>query len=103
MSDGLFDLDSKHDFWFFKRVVIDGRKKNAVYFAGIIIQSMYVGFCYLPISTDTALTAVFHPEPLKWLNGKLCVHIRALTDELEQHLAEPLERGFRLYRQRGWI
>ena len=98
-----FDLDSKYDLWSFKNLEIAGRKRKEVYFAGLIIQSSYVGFYYMPIYTDTDLKDVFKPELLKLLKGKSCFHIKNLDDELESQIAFALEKGYELYKKRSWI
>ncbi|UCD46002.1 MAG: DUF1801 domain-containing protein [Candidatus Bathyarchaeota archaeon] len=98
-----FDLDSKYDLWSVKEIVIDGRKRKEVYFAGIIIQSKWVGLYYMPIYVDTRLEEVFKPELLKLLKGKSCFRIKELDDELVAQIEEALEIGYQLYKQRGWI
>jgi hypothetical protein len=98
-----FELDSKYALWSMKTVVIDGRKKKEVYFAGLIIQSSYVGLYYMPIYSDTYLKSVFHPDLLKLLKGKSCFHIKKLDAELEKYIEDALEKGYELYRKRGWI
>ncbi len=98
-----FDLDSKYDLWSFKDLVIAGRKRKEVYFAGLIIQSKYVGFYYMPIYTDTSLKDVFKPELLKLLKGKSCFHIKQLDAGLEKQIEVALEKGYALYKKRGWI
>jgi hypothetical protein len=98
-----FDLDSKYDLWSFKDVEISGRQRKEVYFAGLIIQSSYVGFYYMPIYTDTDLKKVFAPELLKLLKGKSCFHIKELDEKLEKQIKKALEVGYKLYKKRGWI
>lgn len=98
-----FDLDSKYDLWSFKDLEIAGRKRKEVYFAGLIIQSKYVGFYYMPVYTDTTLKEVFKPELLKLLKGKSCFHIRQLDENLERQIKEALNTGYQLYKKRGWI
>ena len=71
-----FDLDSKYDLCSFKDLEIAGRKRKEVSFAGLIIQSKWVGFYYMPIYTDTSFTDVFKPELLKLLKGKSCFRIK---------------------------
>lgn len=97
------DLDSKYDLWSIKDVVIEGRKKKEVYFAGLIIQSTYVGLYYMPVYTDVDMTKIFEPQLLKLLKGKSCFHIRKLDDELEMQISAALEAGFSLYKEKGWI
>jgi len=98
-----FNLDSKYDLWSFKDIEIDGRKRKEVYFAGLIIQSSYVGFYYMPVYTDTSLKDVFQPELLKLLKGKSCFHIKKLDAELESQIEQALQKGYDLYQKRGWI
>ncbi len=98
-----FDLDSKYDLWSIKDVKIAGRKRTEVSFAGLIIQSSYVGFYFMPIYTDANLSTVFGPELLKTLKGKSCFHIKKLDDKLENQIEKALEIGYKLYKERGWI
>jgi len=97
------DLDSRYDLWSFKDIEIAGRKRKEVYFAGLIIQSKWVGFYYMPIYTDTHLADVFKPELLKLLKGKSCFRIKELDEELEAQIDDALKKGYELYKQRGWI
>jgi hypothetical protein len=98
-----FDLDSKYDLWSQKDVEIAGRKRKEVYFAGLIIQSTYVGFYFMPIYSDTKLKDVFQPELLSTLKGKSCFHIKTLDKELESQIEKALKIGYQLYKKRGWI
>ena len=98
-----FDLDSKYDLWSIKDVEIAGRKRKEVYFAGLIIQSTYVGFYFMPVYTDTKLKGVFKPELLKMLKGKSCFHVKALDGKLEKQIAGALAKGYALYKKRGWV
>lgn len=98
-----FDLDSKYDLWSFKEIEIEGRKRKEVYFAGLIIQSKWVGFYYMPIYTDTKITDIFKPELLTLLKGKSCFRIRELNSDLEAQIENALEKGYNLYKKRGWI
>ena len=98
-----FDLDSKYDLWSFKDVEIDGRKKKEIYFAGLIIQSDYVGFYYMPIYADVKLHNVFDPDLLKLLKDKSCFHIRKLDPIVVRQIKRALNTGYDLYEKRGWI
>ncbi|MCX7749041.1 MAG: DUF1801 domain-containing protein [Clostridia bacterium] len=97
------DLDSKYDLWSVKDLTIDGRKRKEVYFAGLTIQSNYVGFYYMPVYSDTELKNIFGEELLKLLKGKSCFHIKKLNEELENQIKEAVEAGYKLYKERGWI
>jgi hypothetical protein len=98
-----FDLDSKYDLWSFKDLEIEGRRRKEVFFVGLIIQSKYVGFYYMPVYSDVNLLDIFKPELLKTLKGKSCFHIKYLDDILEKQIKEALEIGYKLYKKRGWI
>ncbi|MBT5740480.1 DUF1801 domain-containing protein, partial [Candidatus Woesearchaeota archaeon] len=98
-----FDLDSKYDLWSFKDLEIAGRKRKEIYFAGLIIQSNYVGFYFMPIYTNTKLKNVFKPELLSLLKGKSCFHIKSLNEELENQIEDALKKGIQLYKRRKWI
>ncbi len=50
---GYFDLWSKKD------VVIDGRPRQEVCFAGLIVQKSYVGFYFMCVYVDGDLRAMF--------------------------------------------
>ena len=98
-----FDLDSKYDLWSYKDMVTDGRKRSEIYFAGLIIQSSYVGFYYMPVYTDTNLKNDIKPDLLKLIKGKSCFHIRNLDENLKIQIKDALETGYRLCQERGWI
>jgi len=95
-----FDMDSRYDLWSVKDVVIDGRKKKEVFFAGLIIQSSYVGFYY---EEPEKMKELFNPELLKLLKGKSCFHIKKLNEGLEKEIEYALEKGYELYKERGWV
>lgn len=99
-----FDLDSRYDLWSVKDVVIDGRKKKEVFFAGLIIQSSYVGFYYMPIYAEPEkMKELFSPELLKLLKGKSCFHIKKLNEALEKEIEYALKEGYELYMEKGWV
>ena len=49
------DFALRYELWSKKEIVIEGRKWKEIYFAGIVIQSNYVGFYFMPIYADTTL------------------------------------------------
>lgn len=97
------DLDSKYDLWSIKDIVIDGRQRKEVSFAGLIIQSGYVGFYFMPVYAEAELKEIFGSKLLKLLKGKSCFHIRQLDSELLEQIAFALESGYALYQARGWV
>jgi len=98
-----FDLDSKYDLWSFKELEIEGRKRTEVYFAGLVIQSNYVGFYFMPVYVETEMKKVFKPELLSCLKGKSCFHIKKLDSKLEKQIEQALKKGYALYKKRGWV
>lgn len=99
-----FDLDSRYDLWSRKDVVIAWKKRTAWYFAGIIIQSSYVWFYFMPIYCDPDfIRPLLHPDLLKLLKGKSCFHIKHIDDTLLQHISEALKVGYALYQREWWL
>ena len=49
------------------------------------------------------LADAFDPALVKLLKGKSCFHMRRADEELLAHVSDALERGFALYRERGWL
>ncbi|MBS1564504.1 MAG: DUF1801 domain-containing protein [Bacteroidetes bacterium] len=85
-----------------KKVVIDGREKTEMWFAGVLVQKGYVGFYLIP-AYDKAFQPLVHPDLLKCLKGKSCFHIKKLDKELLGHMATALKAGHRDMKQKGWI
>ena len=97
------DEPGYYDLWSERDVVIEGRARKEVFFAGLIIQKSYVGFYFMPVYTDGGLTSVFAPELLAALKGKSCFHLKRLTPELAAHVSAALAAGYALYEERGWV
>ncbi len=71
---GIYNLVSE------KHVEIEGRKKDEVYFANIIImQKGYVSFYFMPVYGCNKPGEIFHPNLLKLLKSKACFHIKRTT------------------------
>jgi hypothetical protein len=97
------DEPGYYDLWSEKDVVIAGRAKKEVFFAGLIVQKAYVGFYFMPVYADADLASLFGPELLATLRGKSCFHLKRLTPALEQQVEAALRAGFELYVVRGWV
>ena len=95
--------DAHYDLWSVKDLVVEGRKRKEVFFAGLIIHKNYLGFYYMPVYVDTQIKDIFAPELLKLLTGKSCFHIKKLDDQLMAQIEKALRAGFELYQQRGWV
>jgi hypothetical protein len=89
--------------WSEKDVVVAGRPRKEVFFAGLIVQKGYVGLYYMPVYAEPERRELFAPELLELLKGKSCFHVRRLDDELLLQVEEALRQGFELYRERGWV
>ena len=97
------DYDSRYELWSEKEIEIGGRKRKDIFFAGLIIQSSYVGFYFMPIYTDTSLKDIFAPELLSAVKGKSCFHIKKLDKKILSQIKSSLDVGFNLYKKRGWV
>lgn len=98
------DEPGYYDLWSEKDIVIEGRKRKEVFFAGLIIQKSYVGFYYMPIYADAERAREFFgPELLATLKGKSCFYLKELTREIRAQMTEALAKGLELYRSRGWV
>lgn len=89
--------------WSEREVEVAGRTRDEVFFAGAIVQKGYVGFYFMPVHSDADRKKLFDPQLLRLLKGKSCFHVKELDDELQGRIDDALERGFELYRERGWI
>jgi len=97
------DEPGYYDLWSERELVVEGRRRTEMFFAGLIIQKHYLGFYFMPVYTHEEAREFFGPEMLALLKGKSCFHLKALTPEIEAQMTDALARGLELYRQRGWI
>ncbi len=97
------DTERYYDLWSFKDLVIEGRKRSEVFFAGIIIQKGYVGFYFMPVYAEPQVKSLFKPELLRLLKGKSCFHVKTLDEEITSQIRQALVDGFELYKKRGWV
>jgi hypothetical protein len=86
-----------------KKVEIDGRKRDEIWFAGTLVQKGYVGFYFMPVQKEPETKEIFKPELLKCLKGKSCFHIKKFDTVIFKQIKEALEKGYQKYRQRGWV
>jgi hypothetical protein len=101
--DARLNTDTAYDLWSEKVVEIAGKKREEVYFAGVVIRKGYVAFYYMPVYAEPEIKAVFHPALLKLLKGKSCFHIKKLDDTLLEQIVDALAAGFKLYKQNEWV
>ncbi len=97
------DLESRYDLWSEKPMIVLGKARKEMFFAGAIIQSTYVGFYCMPVVTSEEAAAFFPPELLRLRKGKSCFHLRKWTPELEAQIAAVLDKGYALYKSKEWI
>ncbi len=97
------DQADYYDLWSVQDVVIAGRKKKEVFFAGAIIQKGYVGFYFMPVYVDEEMKKVFSPELLALLKGKSCFHIRRNDATIMSQIKKVLKTGFEIYQKNGWV
>jgi len=96
------DEPGYYDLWLEREVVVDGRKRDSIYFAGLIIQKSYVGFYFMPVYTHEEAAGLFGSELMATLKGKSCFYIKELTSDIEQQIRDALDIGLRLYQERDW-
>jgi hypothetical protein len=95
--------DSHYDLWSIKDVDIAGRKRKEVYFAGLAIQSSYVGFYYMPIYPGFGLEKLLKKELVSTFKGKACFHIKKLDKILLAQIGEAPQIGFKVCKKKGWV
>lgn len=94
------DLDSRYDLLSKKKwVIMNGKIRDEVRFAALIIQSTYVGFYFMPIYTDPHKSPLFGKELLATLKWKSCFHIKKLDDTLIKQIKDALENGYKIYKE----
>lgn len=92
-----------YDLWSDKHVVIEGTKRNEVYFAAVMIHRGHVGFYFMPVYAAPEMKMLFDPALLKLLKGKSCFHIKKLDDILLSYIESALAEGYKLYKEKGWV
>lgn len=97
------DIEGKYDLWSEKTIQAYGREYAAMSFATIIIQSGYVGFYFMPVYSCPDMKKAMKPELLKLLKGKACFHVKSIDDETEAQLKDALHKGFKKYKELGWV
>lgn len=97
------DILGYYGLWTNKEVIIEGRKKKELAFAGLIIQKSYVGFYFMPIYTEKDLASYFQPELLSKLKGKSCFYIKKDDPVIMKQIKKALDLGVKMYTEKGWI
>jgi len=97
------DVEGRYELWSPAPVAAPGGKPKDVFFAGLIIQSSYVGFYFMPLAADEDRSSVFEPELLALLKGKSCFHVQRLDDALLGQISAALDHGRDIWVRHGWI
>ena len=93
----------------YKKVIIAGRKKEEVYFAGIIIQKDYVGFYYMlayveqDVDNPWNVKDQLSPQFLALLKGKTCFYIKSTEKAILDEVKKALDIGVKKYKEWGWV
>lgn len=101
--DNRTNSETTYDLWSDKNIVVEGSKKNEVFFASVTIHKGHVGFYYMPVYAEPEMKKMFDPALLKLLKGKSCFHIKGLDEVLLTHIESALAEGYRLYKEKGWV
>lgn len=96
------DIQGKYDMWVDKEVEVQGKKKDEMYLGGLILQSNYVGFYYMPVYVDPSLKEELAPELVKTLKGKSCFHIKKANKDMLGYIKDAMKKGVAMYKERGW-
>jgi hypothetical protein len=84
-----------------KPLVIDGRKRDELWFASVIQQKNSVGFYLTCMSPD--VKAKLSQELLKHLDGKCCFHMKSLTPQLKKDVDAALKAAVAEHKKRRWL
>lgn len=95
--------DNEYDLWSEKNVVLLGKKRNEIYFAGLKIMTSSVTLHFMLLYTNPEVSELIHPDLLKLLKGKSCFHIKKIDDILMGHIADALDKGYKIYKQNEWV
>jgi hypothetical protein len=86
-----------------KKVVIAGRPRDEVYFAGLIKQKGYVGFYYMLAYAFPEVTSQLSPEFLSLLKGKTCFYFKSSDPSLLAEVRKALDLAQKIYAEKGWV
>ena len=87
----------------YKKVVIAGRPRDEVYFAGLIQQKGYVGFYYMLAYAQPGEATELSPQFMSLLKGKTCFHLKAADESIKDEVRKALDLGVAFYREKGWV
>ncbi len=82
-------------------LVIEGRKFDQIYLAGVRNGKTSTVLHYFPIYGNPKMA--LDPALLKLLKGKTCFHFKKLDDTLSKAVSEALEMGYQAYKRNDWV
>jgi hypothetical protein len=97
------DTPRCYELYSVKDLVIAGRKRSEVYFAGAIIQKSFVGFYFMPIYSNPDFVEKLAPELKKCIKGKACFNIKEPDQRLFKQIEKMTRDGFKMYKRNKWI
>lgn len=97
------NTEHEYDLWSEKNVVLLGRQRNEIYFAGLKILKGDVTLHFMLLYTNPEVKEFLHADLLKLLKGKSCFHIKKLDEILMEHIADALDKGYKIYKQNEWV
>lgn len=95
--------DTEYDLWSDKNVVLLGKERNEIYFAGLKIMTSSVTLHFMLIYTNPEVKELLHPDLIKLLKGKSCFHFKKLDEMLMEHITQALDIGYKTYKQNEWV
>lgn len=93
----------EYDLWSEKNTIVDGVKKTETHFAGVKVFKDHVSFYFMPLNGDAEIEAVFHQDLLSLLKDKAYFNIKALDEILMEHIADALDKGYKIFKQNEWV
>jgi hypothetical protein len=91
-QQGRYELRSEKE-----GILINGKPKEELYFAGLVVQRSYLGFYFMPIYTEPQMTAQLGPALMNCLKGKSCFHLTQRTPQLKEQYTDALALGYQHY------
>lgn len=95
--------DTEYDLWSDKNVMLLGKQRNEIYFAGLKIMTSSVTLHFMLIYTNPEVKELLHPDLLKLLKGKSCFHFKKLDEVMMEHVSHALDVGYKTYKQNEWV
>ena len=86
-----------------KKVTIDGRDYDSMYFSSVLIMKNFVSFYYMPIYANTEMKNTIPENLKKLLKGKTCFHITKYDADIFKSIQELLKKGKAYYKSQKWI